>query len=120
MSGLWRDAMSRNMYADGNTADRNFLAKGTWGLNNHVWWENREVGTTSRYLLSQWRRPMESVGGSFIILQHQRAQGRGMKLTNDISLSLLIPLALLYVDDGEILDSAQSVEECSERVVEQL
>ena len=56
------------------------------------------------------------VGVSSMILQHQKAQGHGAKVTNDVSLSLLLLVDLLYVDDTEILKAAQSGKECLKRV----
>ena len=41
------------------------------------------------------------------------------QLTNFIILTLLLLLALFYVDYGELLEAAQSVKECPERVGEQ-
>ena len=55
-----------------------------------------------------------------MIIRHQRAQGHGAKVTNCISLSLLLPVALLYFGDGKILKAAQSGKECLERVAERL
>ena len=43
----------RNMYADGNAANGFFLANGTWGINNHIWWAKREVGPIPRPLPMQ-------------------------------------------------------------------
>ena len=55
-----------------------------------------------------------------MIIRHQRAQGHGAKVTNCISLSLLLLVALIYFGDGKILKAAQSSKECSERVTERL
>ena len=52
--------------------------------------------------------PTGWVSVSSIILWHQRAQGHGSKLTNVISLSLLLLVALLYVDYGKLLEAAHS------------
>ena len=43
-----------------------------------------------------------------------------MKVTNCISLSFLLLVSLLYVDDGELLEAAQISKECSEFAVDQL
>ena len=56
------------------------------------------------------------VGVSSMILQHQMAQRHGAKVKNCISLYLLILVALLYVDDGEILEAAHIAKEFQQRV----
>ena len=53
-----------------------------------------------------------------MILLHQRAQGHEAKVTNCISLSLLLLVDLLYAEDGELLMAAHIGKECSERVTE--
>ena len=64
--------------------------------------------------------PSGWVGMSSMILRHQRAQGHGVKVTNCLSLSLLILVYLLYVDDGELFEASHSGKEFSERVAERL
>ena len=62
--------------------------------------------------------PVGLVGVSSMILQHQMTQGQGAKVTNCISLSLLLLVDLLYVYYVELLEAAHSCEEFSERVSE--
>ena len=65
MAGHWSAAARRNLYADGNTDDGNFLANGTRGLNNHIWWTKRKLGLIRRPLPRQWNRHC-GLGGSDI------------------------------------------------------
>ena len=60
------------------------------------------------------------MGARSVVLRHQREQGHGYKVTNCISISLLLLVDLSYVDYGELLEAAQSGKECSERVAERL
>ena len=55
-----------------------------------------------------------------MILRYQMAQRRGSKVTNCISLSLLLMVDLLSVGDEELLEDVQSGKEFSERVAELL
>ena len=55
-----------------------------------------------------------------MILQHQRSQGHGAKVTKCISLYLLLLVDPLYVDDGELPEFTKSTKEKSERVEERL
>ena len=53
-------------------------------------------------------RPAGCVCVISMILKHHRAQGHGAKLTNCISMSLLLLVDILYVDDAELSETAQS------------
>ena len=55
--------------------------------------------------------PTGWVGVSYMILQHQSAQGNVSNVTNCISLYLLILVTLLYVNDGELFEDTQSANE---------
>ena len=56
MVGLRSAAVYCNLYADGSIADGIFVVNDTWGINKHIWWENRERGLIPRPLVRQRRR----------------------------------------------------------------
>ena len=47
--------------------------------------------------------PAVWVGVIFMILRHQRTHGHGGKVTNCISMSLLLQVALIYINYEELL-----------------
>ena len=99
-----------NLYSIGNTADGFFLRM-SHGESITTYGGQREKEDPFQCICQgNGTGPAVRVGVRSM-LQNQRAPVHGAKVTNFISISLLLLVDLLYVDDGELLEASNSGKE---------